>query len=188
MKRMKSFRWFVVTLLCFFGLSAGAEGADDVITSYQLIIEFEYGDSRIFELNDKSKPQLFFSPDKPDKMTVKADELETDLELDLKDNGKVTRISFVKKTDDPIGPDEPTSVDEKNVQDKTITVKFTDSNTFEVYGIDGKSSVMVYSLDGMMMPLDAECSDNAVVVHLNGYKSGTYIIKIGKQAYKVIKR
>lgn len=187
MKRMKCFRWLVVTLLCFFGLSAEAEGVDDVITSYQLIIEFESGDSLIFELNDKSKPQLLFSPDKPDKMTVKADKLKTD--LDLKDKYKVTRISFVEKTNDPIGPDDPTSVDEiKNVQDKTITVKFTDSNTFEVYGIDGKSSVMVYSLDGMMMPLDAECSDNAVVVHLNGYKNGTYIIKIGKQAYKVIKR
>lgn len=160
----------------FFSLSAGAQevnddtGTDD---GAKLLIELVSGENRTFELSDK--PQLLFSVDK---LTVKSERLEADLPLVYSD---IQKISFQSGT--------PTSVDERtNMQEKTVSVRYTDLNTFEVYGIDGESFVAVYSLDGKTMPLDVDHSDNAVVVHLNGYKSGTYIIKIGNQSYKLIKR
>lgn len=177
MKRLNCFKWLAVALLsCVFGLSAEAENTDDATTEgvEKLIIELVSGDTKTFEFNEK--PQLLFSEDK---LTVKTELVEAGLPYSY---SEIKNIKFHKLGD-------PTSVDElKNLQDKTVSVKFTDANTFEVYGIDGKLGVAVYALDGKQMPLDADISDNAVVVHLNAYKSGTYIIKIGKQTYKVIKR
>ena len=81
-----------------------------------------------------------------------------------------------------------TAVDRAEINQKVVSVKFVDGVTFAVDGIDESVNVMVYSLKGVIMPLNADRQDNGVVVHLDAYAQGAYIIKIGNQSYKVVRR
>lgn len=81
-----------------------------------------------------------------------------------------------------------TDVEAVQIEQNTIAVRFTDGVTFVVEGVNEGENAAVYALSGMMMPLYAERSGNRLVVHLDAYPHGTYIVRIANQSYKIIKR
>lgn len=68
------------------------------------------------------------------------------------------------------------------------TVRFTDGVTFCVEGVDNNASVRVYALDGKSMSVAIDRMDNGLTVHLDGLQDGVYVIMVGNQRYKVVKR
>ena len=84
----------------------------------------------------------------------------------------------------------PTGIDviTKGVGSKTLNVRFLDAQTVVVDGVAEGASSALFSLDGKSVPAEIERNDCQVTFHLNALPQGVYIIRIGQQSFKIIKK
>jgi hypothetical protein len=71
---------------------------------------------------------------------------------------------------------------------KTYNLQFLDAQTVIVDGVSGNLPSALYSLDGKLSPAEVERSGSRVTFHLNQLPQGVYIIRIGQQSFKIIKK
>lgn len=85
---------------------------------------------------------------------------------------------------------DPTSIDviTKSAGSKTLSLRFLDAQTVVVDGVAEGMSSALFSLDGMSVPAEIERNDRQVTFHLNALPQGVYIIRIGQQSFKIIKK
>lgn len=69
-----------------------------------------------------------------------------------------------------------------------FTFRFVDGTTVYIDGLDNFTHVTVYSLSGAKANPRINISNGRAVVDLANQAAGVYIIKAGKQSYKIIKR
>ena len=84
----------------------------------------------------------------------------------------------------------PTGIDviTKGTGSKTLSLRFLDAQTVVVDGVAEGASSALFSLDGKSVPAEIERNDRQVTFHLNALPQGVYIIRIGQQSFKIIKK
>jgi hypothetical protein len=84
----------------------------------------------------------------------------------------------------------PTGIDviTKGVTSKALSLRFLDAQTVVVDGVAEGMSSALFSLDGKSVPAEIERNDRQVTFHLNALPHGVYIIRVGQQSFKIIKK
>lgn len=94
----------------------------------------------------------------------------------------IAKIHFVK-TGDPGGT---SPIHEVKNTVTTVDISYLSRNTIRITGLDSPQEPRVYSIKGSQMPFDVDRNDNDLIIHLQQYPSGTYIIKVGKHSFKIM--
>ena len=67
-------------------------------------------------------------------------------------------------------------------------ISLFNAQTVVVDGVAEGMSSALFSLDGKSVPAEIERNDRQVTFHLNALPQGVYIIRIGQQSFKIIKK
>ena len=70
----------------------------------------------------------------------------------------------------------------------TLGLQFVNAQTVVVNGVTDGMSAGLYGVDGKAVSADIERGDRQVTFHLNSLSQGVYIIRIGKQSFKIYKK
>ena len=70
----------------------------------------------------------------------------------------------------------------------TLGLQFVNAQTVVVNGVTDGMSAGLYGVDGKAVSADIEHGDRQVTFHLNSLSQGVYIIRIGKQSFKIYKK
>ena len=70
----------------------------------------------------------------------------------------------------------------------TLGLQFVNAQTVVVNGVTDSMSAGLYGVDGKAVSADIERGDRQVTFHLNSLSQGVYIIRIGKQSFKIYKK
>ena len=70
----------------------------------------------------------------------------------------------------------------------TLGLQFVNAQTVVVNGVTDSMSAGLYGVDGKAASADIERGDRQVTFHLNSLSQGVYIIRIGKQSFKIYKK
>lgn len=164
---MKLAKIFITALLCFFcSVFAKAEN-----TSYDVIFLLKDGTESVFALS--SKPDITF-----DSTTVYVK--SEDFNVSLSD---VKNFHFKANVETPTSIDQ---VKEKNHAD--FVFQFTDGRTVTILGYKETDKVAVYSVNGMKVGPVTEQSSDRVILHFDSLPSGSYVIQVNSNSYKILKR
>lgn len=170
---MKSYLKLFCLVFCLLGLPMSLWAVD-----YKLSIFEKNNSEPKFTCWVSDKPTLSFNhetnsltamvPTQDQPVTILFDEVD---HIDLKES-------------DPTGIDVIT----KDTGSKTLSLRFLDAQTVVVDGVAEGMSSALFSLDGKSVPAEIERNDRQVTFHLNALPQGVYIIRIGQQSFKIIKK
>lgn len=95
------------------------------------------------------------------------------------------RITFKDNTDGVL-----TDIAEKpaDMLSSALRFQYTDGQTVVIDGIAPNARPDLYSLDGKVMPVDAEQHEMRLTIHLGHLPKGYYIIRIDKKTFKLYKK
>ena len=139
----------------------------------QLVVKLKDNTEKIFILADK--PAITFDTEK---VYINTSDFSAEL-------GNVHEFYFKTETTTGIK-----AVNKGNAADASapFTFRFVDGTTVYIDGLDNFTHVTVYSLSGAKANPRINISNGRAVVDLANQAAAVYIIKAGKQSYKIIKR
>lgn len=140
---------------------------------------------------EKGKADPVFSCWITDKPVISFNHAEGSLTATVPTRDEVVTVLFdqvehidLKEGDRPTGIEQMT----KGAGSKTYNLQFVDGQTIVVDGVSGNLSSALYSLDGKQASAEVERSGSRVTFHLNQLPQGVYIIRIGQQSFKIVKK
>ena len=140
---------------------------------------------------EKGKTEAVFSCWLTDKPVLSFDQTAGSLTAIVSTQDQPVTIEFLEI--DHIGLQEgekPTGIDvlTKDAGKNTLDLKFVDAQTVVVNGLTDNMSAQLYSLDGKAVSAEIERSSCQVTFHLNTLPQGVYVIRIGQQSFKIVKK
>ena len=102
---------------------------------------------------------------------------KTGAELGYTPFDQVSKIVFTSKTD-------PTAI--RQEERPAIQVSFNQETIF-IHGIEGRQTVRIYNMSGQVL-LSAVSQDGEAQLYVGGLQNGTYLLQVGAQVVKFLKR
>lgn len=121
-----------------------------------------------------------------DSLIFKTDEFEVALSYS---KSEVRKITFVDPSLPIPEPPIPSSIQSLDKGGKTeLQFTYVNRETILLEGLSDDSSVKVYDLTGMEMPVDISFSNGSALISISNLKNQVYIIKTRHRSIKIFKK